>query len=346
MQVALEQYNDFMKDTLADLGEPDFTDISSDLTQHVAMDELLQENHAEISSGSQIQFNLLVAQSNQAKHVSPGEPDNPGMRDGMIQGHVPWRCTQTNYILIHQIVTMNGGKRQIVDFVKQQRLMALISLAELMEKTFWNPPVATDAKTPFGLPYYVTKSTTKGFTGDVLAGWPDVAGILPSQWPRFQNYVYPYNQLTRDDFTRGAREASVACDFRPTVPGIPQPYTGKKMGYYCGYPVYQALEDSLENQNDSLGADIASQDGKPMFHGVPVTYVPFLNGDATNPFYGIDWGWAKIAIARGEWMRETQIPHSPTSHNIAANYIDLMWNLLFKNRRAAFVVTNGATYPG
>lgn len=346
MQINLENVNDFVKDTLAELGEPDFTDISSDLTAHVAMDELLQENHAEISSGNSIQFNILVAQSNQAKHVSLGEPDNPGMRDGMIQANTVWRMTQTNYMLIHQLVTMNAGKRQIVDFVRQQRLMALISLAELMEKTFWLPPIATDLKTPYGLPYYITKSATKGFTGGVLAGFPNVAGVNPAQWPRWQNYVYPYSTLTRDDFTRGAREASVATDFKPTVPGIPTPYTGRKYGYYCGYPVYQALEDSLENQNDNLGSDIASQDGKPMFHGVPVTYVPFLNGDTTNPFYGVDWGWLKIAIARGEWMRETQIPHSPTSHNIAANYVDLMWNLLCKNRRSGFIVTNGTTYPG
>lgn len=346
MQLNLENVNDFIKDTLPELGEPDFTDISSDLQKHVAMDELLQENHAEISSGSFIQFNVLVAQSDQARHVSLAEPDQVGMKDGMIQGNVPWRMTLTQYMLIHQLVTMNTGKRQIVNWMKQQRLMALISLAELMERTFWSPPSATDLKTPYGLPYYVTKSATKGFTGSNLAGYTSTAGITPAQWPRAQNYVYPYSTITRDDFTRGIREASVQTDFSPTVPGIPSPNTGDKYGYYCGYPVYSALEESLENQNDSLGNDIASKDGKVLFKGTPVTYVPFLNTDTTNPFYGVNWGWMKIAIARGEWMRETQITHAANSHNVEANYIDLMWNLLCKNRRENFVASNGTTYPG
>lgn len=346
MQLTLETVNDFIKDTLPDLGEPDFTDISSDLTRHVAMDELLQENHAEISSGSSIQYNVLVAQSDQARHVSLAEPDNVGIKDGMIQGTTVWRMTETKYALVHQLVTMNTGKRQIVNWMKQQRLMSLISLAELLERTFWNPPSATDLKTPFGLPYYVTKNATTGFTGGVLAGYSNVAGIDPAQWPRAQNYAVAYNTLTRDDFTRAIDQASYECDFRPTVPGIPSPNTGDKWGYYCGFPVYQAMKETLQNQNDNLGNDIDPKNGMAMFHGVDVTYVPFLNADTTNPFYGINWGWLKIAIARGEWMRETQIPHVANSHNVAANFIDMMWNLLCKNRRSNFVASMGATYPG
>lgn len=346
MQLTLETVNDFIKDTQPELGEPDFTDISSNLTRHVAMDELLQENHAEISSGSLIQFNVLVAQSNQARHVSLAEPDNVGMRDGMIQAQTYWRMTETKYMLIHQLVTMNAGKRQIVNWMKQQRLMALISLAELMEKTFWSPPSATDLKTPFGLPYYVTKSATLGFTGGVLAGYSNIAGIDPANWPNFQNYCVPYGTLTRDDFTTGIRTASMETDFEPTVPGIPSPNTGDKYGYYTNRPVYQAMETQLENQNDNLGADLDPMHKKVMFHGIPVTYVPYLNADTTNPFYGINWGWMKIAIARGEWMRETNIPHVANSHNVAANFIDLMWNLLCKNRRVNFVAAMGTSYPG
>lgn len=347
MQLTLETVNDFMKDTEPDLGEPDFTDISSNLQKHVAMDELLTDGHQEIfDSGSSIQFNVLVAQSNQARHVSLAEPDNVGMRDGMIQGTAYWRMSETKWMTIHQLVSMNAGKRQIVNWMKQQRLMALISLAELMERTFWSPPSATDQKTPWGLPYYVTKNGTNGFTGGVLAGYSTCLGIDPAMWPGWQNYAVPYDTLTRDNFTRKVRVAAMETEFTPTVPGIPTFATGEKKGYYTNLAVYQALEEQLENQNDNLGADIDPMHNRVNFHGVPVTYVPFLNADTTNPFYAIDWAVAKIAVARGEWMRQTDIPHVANSHNVAASFIDLMWNLLFRNRRTSFVAAMGTTYPG
>lgn len=344
-QIQAENVVDFVNDTLKDLGKPKFTDISSNLQRHVAMKNLLRKNRVVLESGQGIQFNVLVAQSNAARNVSLAQSDNVNQVDGMVQASTVWRNSQTSYMIIHQLMSMNREPARIVDFVKQQRLMALISLAELMEANFWNAPSATDSLTPLGLPYWVTKNATKGFNGGILSGYTTVAGLSNTTYPNWANWTGPYTAVSRDDFIRGAREAATKTDFMPPVDGIPSPDTGDEYGFYTNYAVIQPLEEAVESQNDNLGKDVASMDGKVLFRRVPVTWVPFLERDTTNPFYGINWGWLKTYILKGEWMRETNIPYTPGQHNVASHFLDMTYNFVSKNRRIHFVLSNGVTYP-
>lgn len=340
-----ENVVDFVNDTLRDLGKPKFTDISSALQRHVIFKNLIRKNRAMLESGSGIQFNVLVGQSNAARNVSLAESDNVNQVDGMVQANTVWRNSQTSYMIIRQLMAMNREPSKIVDFVKQQRIMAMISLAELMESNFWGAPSATDLKTPLGLPYWVTKNATKGFTGGVLSGYTTVAGLSPTTYPNWNNWAFPYTAVSRDDFIRGAREAATKTDFMPPVDGIPTPNTGDEYGFYTNYNVIQPLEEATESQNDNLGNDVASQDGKVMFRRVPVVWVPWLERDTTNPFYGINWGWMKTYILSGEWLRETNIEYTPGQHNVASHFIDCTYQFCSKNRRCHMVGSNGTTYP-
>lgn len=343
--IQAENVVDFVNDTLKDLGKPKFTDISSTVQRHVAMKNLLQKNRVVLESGSGIQFNVLVAQSNAARNVALGESDNVNLVDGMVQASTVWRNSQTSYMLIGQLMAMNREPSRIVDWVKQQRVMALISLAELMESNFWAAPSSTDVKTPYGLPYWVTKNATKGFNGGTLTGYTTVAGLNTTTYSQWNNWTFPYTAVSRDDFIRGGREAATKTDFIPPVDGIPSPNTGDEYGFYTNYAVVQPLEEAAESQNDNLGSDVASHDGKTMFRRVPVTWVPWLERDTTNPFYGINWGWMKTYILRGWWLRETNIEYTPGQHTVASHFIDLTYNFLSKNRRCHLVGSNGTTYP-
>lgn len=340
-----ENVGDFVKDTLNDLGKPKFTDISSRLQRHVAMRNLLNKNRVELGSGAGIQFNVLVGQSNAARNVSLAESDNVNLVDGMVQASTVWRNTQTSYMLIGQLMSMNGEPARIVDYVKQQRLMALISLAELMEQNFWAAPSASDTKTPLGVPYWITKNATAGFNGGTLSGYSTVAGLNTTTYDQWNNYTFPYTAVSRDDFIRAARAAATKSDFEPTVDGIPSPGTGDTYGFYTNYSVYAPLEEALESQNDNLGKDVASMDGKVVFRRVPVTWVPWLDRDSTNPFYGINWGWFKTYILRGWWLKETSIPYTPGQHTVASHFMDSTYQFVTKNRRCHFVGSNGTTYP-
>jgi hypothetical protein len=337
-----ENVADLVADTLRDLGKPKFTDISSSIQNHVAFKNLLHENRAVLHSGYGIQFNVLVNQSNAARNVSINESDNVNMVDGMVQATANWRGSQTSYMVIRQLLAMNREPSRIVDYVKQQRLMALISLAELMESNWWGAPSSTDTKTPYGYAYWITKNATAGFNGGALFG-STVAGLSPTTYPQWSNYTAPYTNVTRDDFIRAARKAATFTDFRPPVDGIPTPNTGDDYGFYTNYSVLQPLEEALESQNDNLGLDIAKMDGKVRFRNVNVVWVPWLERDTTNPFIGIDWGWLKTYILEDEWMRETSVPITPGQHNAHSHFLDLTYNWVSKNRRCHLCISNGTT---
>lgn len=340
-----ENVGDFVLDTLNDLGAPNFTDISSNLQEHYALTNLFRENRVVLESGKGIQFNVLAGQSNAARNVSLGQSDKVNAVDGMVQASTVWRGSETSYMIFGELVSMNGEPARIVDYIKQQRIMAMISFAELMENNFWAAPSASDPTTPLGLPYWIVKNGTKGFTGGVLSGYSDVAGVSPTQYPNFQNWAAPYLDVTRDDFIRGVREACTKTKFKSATDGIPSPNTGDTYAFYTNYAVRQPLEEALESQNENIGMDIAAMDGKVMLRRTPVNWVPWLDRDTTNPFYGVNWGWLKTYILRDWWMRETNIPYTPGQHTVASHFIDCRYQIVSKNRRCHFVLSNGVTYP-
>lgn len=343
--VQAENVLDLVADTLRDLGKPKFTDISSQIQNHLAMKNLLRKNRVVLQSGTAVQFNVLVNESNAFRNVSLGQVDNVNDVDGMVQANAPWRHSQTSYGIIRQVMKMNREPARIVDYVKQKRIMAMISLAEGMETNFWGAPSSTDLVTPYGLPYWVTKNATKGFNGGLLTGYTTVANLSPTTYAAWNNYTAPYTAVSLDDFVRQAREAATKTDFMPPVDGIPTPNTGDSYGFYTNYSVIQPLEEAVDSRNDNLGPDVAKNDGKVLFRRLPVIWVPWLDRDTTNPFYGINWGWLKTYALADEWLIETNIPNTPGQHTVASHFIDLSYNFVSKNRRCHFVLSNGVSYP-
>ncbi len=339
----VENVGDLVADTLKDLGKPKFTDISSNLQNHVAAKNLIRKNRMVLDSGIGIQFNVLVEESNAAANVGPLTPDSLQMTDGMVQASTVWRYSRTGYMIPHQFMSVNREPARIVDWVHQQRLMAMIALVEMMETNFWAAPAATDALTPLGIPYWVTKNGTTGFNGGTLTGYSNKAGLSGSTYPGWQNYTIAYNNVTRDDFIRSLRKGALFIEFKPPVDGIPSPNTGDDYGWYTNYSVLQPLEEVLESNNDNLGFDVDPMDGKVAFRRRRAEWVPWLERDTTNPWYGINWGWAKIYVMRGEWLRETAVPITPNLHNVHSQFVDLMYNFVFKNIRANLVASSGTT---
>lgn len=344
--IQAENVLDFANDTLKDLGKPKYTDISSVVQNHVAVKHLMNENRMVLESGQGIQFNILVGQSNAARMVGLAESDNVNLVDGMIQASTVWRNAQTSYMIIDQLMALNREPSRIVDYVKQQRYMALVSKVELLESQFWTAPSATDLKTSLGLPYWVTKNATKGFNGGTLSGYTTVANVNSTTYSQWNNFTYPFTAISTDDFVRTSREAADRTQFMPPVDGQPSPNTGDEYGFYTNLTNRLAIEELLMGQNDNLGHDVAAMDGKGMFRRTPVVWVPFLDRDTTNPFYGLNWGWLKLYIVRGWWFKQTSIPYTPGQHTVASHFIDSMFQFVSKNRRCHFVGSNGTTYPG
>ncbi len=340
------QIGDLVATTLRDLGKPKFTEIATDLQEHTAMRNLLRKDRVELRSGYGVQWDVMVTHTASAANVGLAGTDNVNIVDTLVQATADWRNSTANYGIIGQVMAMNREPARIVDYVKTQRIATMISLAELMENNFWGPPVAiTDSVTPWGVNTWVVKNATEGFNGGVPSGYTTI-GLNPTTYPRWQNWTYTYVSVSRDDLIRHLRKAFTFTKFKPAVDGIPTANTGDVYGLYSNYGVIGPMEEALESQNDNLGSDLASQDGKVMVRRVPLTWIPRLESDTTNPIYGLNWGWLKTYVLEGWWLKETHIPNYPGQHTLSAHFLDLTYQFITKNRRCHFVCATGTSTPG
>lgn len=336
---------DLVSSTLRDLGEMKITEITTDLQDHIAMRVLLKKDRVQLESGYGVQWDVMIQHSGAARTVGLYASDVVNVGDVLVQANAPWRHATTNYAFDEREISMNRSPRRIVDLLKIRRIDCMISLAELMENLFWSCPSTTNTLDPYGVPYWVTKNATEGFNGGMFSGYTAVGGLSSTTYPRWQNWTYQYTSISRDDFIRHARQAAVKTAFRPPVDGIATFNTGDRYGFYTNYTVIGQLEEALESQNEDLGNDIASKDGMTIFRRVPVTWVPWLDRDSTNPFYGLNWGVFKTYILSGEWLRETKVSVTPGQHRVASVHVDSSLQWICRDRRKNFVLATGTSYP-
>ena len=351
MSVQADLIKDLITTTQRELGELKFTELASDLQEHVAMGELLRKNRVTFDSGSAIQWNLMMGHSGAAKEVGLFEVDSLDIQDQMVTANVPWRHVTVNYAIERRELAMNREPRRLVELVKIRRSDAMASMAELMEGRFWGRPATSDDnKRVFGVNYWVVHngSSGDGFTGKAATGFTSVAGLNPDTYNRWRNWSAQTTALASDtdlnDTVLKWREAAVKTNFKP-IPGVTNtPYgSANAMGYYTNYAVLAKLETRLENQNDNLGNDIAAKDGKVVFRGVPVTYVPYLDKSAADPIFGLNWGKFRPVFLSGEFMREMGPETAPNQHTTYVTHVDTTLNFLCYDRRRNFVLANNAT---
>lgn len=349
MPLQAENLSDLIASTLKDLGEMKITQIATRLQKYVAMRNLLTKNRVVLDSGTAVQWDVMVQHSGAFAFVGLYSTDNVNVGDTLVQASHPWRHATTNYAVDARELAMNRSPRKIVDLLKVRRMDAMISQAEGMESAFWSFPTSTDTVTAHGVAYWIVKtglSTTGGFNGTYQSGYTTVGGISPDTYTRWKNWNAQYTSITKDDFVRKAREAATKTHYEPPVENISSFNTGDNYTFNTNYAVISALEESLEAQNDNLGNDIASKDGMTTFRRTRVDWVPQLDADTTNPFYGINWGLFKTYILRGWWLKEVNIENQPGQHTVSVVHIDSSFNWIIKDRRqGGFVLATGTTYP-
>lgn len=343
--VQANQLTDLVATTQRNLGKPNFTMIATDLQRYTAMNNLLKKNRVVLTSGYGVQWDVMVNHNDSAYNVGLGASDNVILKDTMVQATADWRNTVGNYAIIGQEIDMNREPARIVDLVRQRRLAAMIAMAELMERNFWGPPVAADdGVTPWGVNTWIVKAATQGFTGLAPAGYTSI-GLNPVTYPRWRNYADQYTSVSKDDLIRKLRRAATFTDFKPPMEAMGDFNDGAGYGFYTNYAVMGAMEEILESQNENLGTDVASMDGKVVFRRGPLEWVPYLEADTTNPIYGINWGDFKTYVLSGWWMKETNVPVYPGQHTVSAHFMDSTYQWIQKNRRTSFVIATGTTYP-
>jgi len=374
MSINASDLGDLITTTQKELGELRYTDLSTDVQFYTALSRLFQESQVSYEAGPSIQWNLMTSNSGAAKQTGLFAVDNLNVSDVMATADIGWKHTTVNYAIERREIAMNRDPRRIVDLVKVRRNDAMISLTDHLEGQFWGKP-ANDASLDMnGVDYWISDNNnanpsanagTFGFNGGVPAGFTTVAGINPTDVPRWQNglgyfkssdVTDPVAALTATNasglpndigLAKVMKEAYVKCDFKP-IPSAPYPsYNGTpdKWGIYCNYQTYSGLEVLASRLNDKIvSRDVASDaNGAVSFRGVPVTYVPKLDAVTVPKVYMLQWGAFRSVLLSGEYMKETGPDTAPNQHTVFTTHVDCTMNMQCVDRRRNAILIGNAT---
>jgi hypothetical protein len=370
MSISASDLGDLITTTQRELGELKYTDLSTDVQFYTALSRLFQESQVSYEAGPSIQWNLMTSNSGAAHQTGLFAVDNINVSDVMATADIPWKHTTVNYAIERREIAMNRDPRRIVDLVKVRRNDAMISLTDHLEGQFWGKP-ANDASLDMnGVEYWISDnagvpgSAGFGFTGGVPDGFTTVAGINPTNVPRWQNGlgVFAGADITAPLPALGSggtsgivlnpsvlnvmKEAYIKCDFKP-IPSAPYPsYNGTpdKWGMYCGYDTIAALEIMQNRLNDRVISRDVAQDasGAINFRGVPITYVPKLDSKSGTPIYMIQWGSFRSVLLSGEYMKETGPDTAPNQHTVFTTHVDCTMNMQCVDRRRNALLCSAA----
>ncbi len=339
MSMTADQINDLVILSQKNLGKYKWEDLTGDLQHHVALPQILRKKKVAFKSGTHIQWNILTDDSGAARDAGLYDRDQVNVVDVGLQASEGWGMVTTNWAMDHAEITMNMEPTRIVDIASERRALSLISMANLMEQRWWGTPTGpTDTNKILGVFYWLTyggDSAGPGFVGGDPTGFPaGCGGVLSTAQARWQNWSGGYTDISKSDLIKLAREAVVKTNFKPPIP-TPSYSTGMSRAWYGGYDIVEELERLLEAQNENLGNDVASKDGKTLLRGVPIQYVPFLenNYSTEQPLIGIDWGVMKPRFLRGWFMREHRAKISPTQRNVSVIHQDTWMQYICYNRR-------------
>lgn len=337
MSLTADEYNDLILSAQRNLGRFRWTDLTSDLQSYVAMPNIFIKKKVMVRSGTHIQWNIMKDDSGAARNSGLYDLDQVNVVDVMAQAYEGWAHITTNWAMDHIEMSMNAKPSMIFDIAKEKRAASLISLAKKLEQQFWGKPDGPDdANKMLGIYYWLNwVDSTGGFDSADPDGFPAGAGhVLSTTIERWQNWCATYAEITRDDVITKMREASVMTNFEPPIPMPDYKNTGAGKGIYTTYRVLAPFERSLENQNDSLGNDLAPKDGKCMFRGTPVSFVPYLQqNDTTDPIFGIDWACLQPVFLDGWFMKEHPSKVSGTARNVSVVHQDSSMQYIMRDRR-------------
>jgi len=254
------------------------------------------------------------------------ERDDVNVQDLLTQMNVPWRHAEAFWVFERREVLMNRGQSLVVNIIEPRRVAARLDLVEELEEKAWACPAATDEISPYGIPYWIVKNATTGFTGGNPIGHASTGGIDRSSNTNFRNYSLTYSAVTKADLIKKMRTMHRKVNWRSPVDL--QDYRRNGQGYvvYVNESTMSALEDVGESQNENLGRDIATIDESLTFRRHPIRWVPTLDSDTSNPLYFIDHSVFYAIVLKGDYLYEHRPKPAPFSHNAYVVWTDLSYN--------------------
>lgn len=348
-----ERHADLQTSTLAAIKRQRFTEIATSLREYHVFpnlvlfgDEKKGTSRMDVQTGgTRVEWDLMLNHSGASRHVGIGGQDAPVQMDVLDRATAPWRHTTTQWSQFQQILSMNRGNlEKIVDLELAHDKAALISLAVLMENTFWGAPVSsTDEVTPYGFFTWFPKSSSTGFEGAFPSGFTTLG--LDNEHARWKHYVDAYTNATPDDLFYKTWLALERINFKNPVAGIPNLDQGMDRAVYMNLPTHIAFARAAMNQNDNVGYDLARGHGVTTIRNNPLLIVPKLDDDTTDPVLLCEWASFKCVALADWWLRRLTVNNYPGQHTTDAKFIDSTYQFICYNRRRNGVIAKGTTYP-
>ena len=317
-----------------------FTDMQTDLQDHVAVREMWKAKKKVFVGGNDWEWEAQVDHNHSARTVGLYETDGTIMFDTMIRGRVQPRHINAHYGYDLHLPAFQRGGVSIVDLVKTKYTGMMISFYELLEGILWNKPASSaDNKTPYGILYWIIRNAAEGFNGENPAGFTDGRGNIDSTvYTRHANWSSQYVAISKEDLIRRMRRAHRQTKFRSPVSHAEPVLGGMRNGIYTNDDVIGIMEELLEDQNMNLGNDLNSKGGKTVFKSTPITWVPYLDADAGDPVYMLDWKWLAVGVLAG-WENQLSKPYPvPNKHLVHRVDLDVTLQMICTNLRRQAVI--------
>lgn len=351
------EITDLVNLTLKDLGRDKITNLMNGLQEYYAMPRLLRDG-VSYDSGTALQWQLALTNSGAAKMTGLYNVDTPNVDDVTATATIPWKFMNTSYAFDRRELAMNGDPARIFELLQIRRADAFASAADLLESQFWGiPSSSSDQLSLNGVNYWMPCASavdTGSFLSANNSGFSDIAGLdaTAAANARWRHFTASYGSYTKEESASGLNDAVTQrmrlamrkTHFMPPV-ALPEYSTGDNYFIATTLNVLQRLEEAVEAQNESLGNDIASKDGKVLFRNVPMLWVPQIDSGeggsykqadgtaATDPILGVNLGVLKPTFLRGEFMREEAAETSTNQHNVFHVQIDSTLNVKCTDRR-------------
>jgi hypothetical protein len=338
MPLQINQIDDAVQLTLNNfIQKGSFVDMQTDIMDHVATREMWKDRKKVFEGGIEWEFQVQMDHNHSARAVGLFETDVGALKDTMTNGSVGPRHVNAHFEYDQREKDFQRGATQIVDLIKTRSQAMYVSLYDFLEERLWTKPTdSTDTTNIFGIPYWIVKNATVGLTGGNPSGFTSGAGNIDSTvYPRWKNFSGAYVAVDEDDLLEKMRKAHRETQFRSpmshAVPTFPS-----KNGIYVNSSTFGDVEKLYDERNMNLGSDLG---GKAVqFKGTAITYAPYLDNDASNPVYMIDWKYMVVGCMAG-WENNLTAPYMvPGKHTVRRVDIDMSANTICTDRRRQTVL--------